>query len=1050
VYTLNNEGPQSQANIPRIPATTFVNIPGRLESSTINRLTQEYQTGPKLSLNRNVTANSASSLVSEPDYRPARTPDRVYRTPDLTPASSLYLPNPQKNSVLIQKSVVLNQTPAPVTADDINRLSEDKGYNPSADFLQNLSREELIMRLENAYKVIHEYRTLITGLKVDGVETERNAHHIRQIQNLTNEITGLKEQLYKLKNLANDDLVILEKAVTTEVYGKKSQIAIELEEARRMKADFENLQRQFRDKETRIHTFEKEVVELRTIIDRQGHDLNRSGPSIQEFERITRELTTRNNQLQSKDRELQEEKARTGYFSQQISSLQRELDAAKKNPPPTANNPQVTQLRTIVDAKQQEISQLIDRLANQTPVVRYERVVPPEVMTDLDRLRTSTQQKDHHIESLNNQVKDLTAQNGSLQRQITEMRTNFDALRTQTDKELTVLRETRTSSDSVDPERLKLTRQLSEVRTELETIRSKKEDEINRLRGLVKSGQLGEVERSDLVKELEKLRRNITDLTKRNYELDGEADSLRTQLQRLEGETAKLRTSSEHFEFRLKEKNDLLEEKGREFRKLREEINSFKNMDFSNVDLSRLFPSGLSDIIIEQQRQKLDAYKARIERYEADTENLRKQLNALQSHDTGEGAFLRGQLENTQQMLEGLNREVAAAKRAKAEAEMEAHNLQEQNKALKIQLEAKSMSPTKMGPRFEDLIEDSRRDSLAKVKEVRELLDKEVNDNNGLRELKRVLEGKVDALRKQLNEAEVQADTARREADRLGSVQRQSKSESEVISRRVEELQQKLDRLNGQDEERKNGVKNTLKRSRLDRHIVEKITKILNERPIEDAMEELLEQVAGEKKKTQSEGTQTFVMRNDVTSQTDLNMTGLASNLLTQTMRTDNDGKSVAEADLADVRSKMAEQMQTNQRLDAKVESLTRENERLRDKVRSVKDKNSQIQLVKETLIKEREVSGRRYTETPPDEHIIKPLMDENQRLKGQVGDLQDQITVYRERQVKKKKAILNEICNFVNTKNGYEQALITEVTRTAEVTVVVNEREDYNSHTQF
>ena len=73
-----------------------------------------------------------------------------------------------------------------------------------------------------------------------------------------------------MKNLANDELVILEKAVTTEVYGKKSQIALELEEAKQMKIKYQILEKQLREKETIIHTFEREVVEMKTVIENHG------------------------------------------------------------------------------------------------------------------------------------------------------------------------------------------------------------------------------------------------------------------------------------------------------------------------------------------------------------------------------------------------------------------------------------------------------------------------------------------------------------------------------------------------------------------------------------------------------------------------------------------------------------------------------------------------------------------------------------------------------------------------------------------------------------
>ena len=43
---------------------------------------------------------------------------------------------------------------------------------------------------------------------------------IEQVQELTKENIGLKEQIFKLKNIDDDELVMVEKVVETEVYGK--------------------------------------------------------------------------------------------------------------------------------------------------------------------------------------------------------------------------------------------------------------------------------------------------------------------------------------------------------------------------------------------------------------------------------------------------------------------------------------------------------------------------------------------------------------------------------------------------------------------------------------------------------------------------------------------------------------------------------------------------------------------------------------------------------------------------------------------------------------
>ncbi len=48
----------------------------------------------------------------------------------------------------------------------------------------------------------------------------------------------------------------------------------------------------------------------------------------------------------------------------------------------------------------------------------------------------------------------------------------------------------------------------------------------------------------------------------------------------------------------------------------------------------------------------------------------------------------------------------------------------------------------------------------------------------------------------------------------------------------------------------------------------------------------------------------------------------------------------------------------------------------------------------------------------------IKIIMEENQKLKNEIADINKRLGEIQTHVLKKKKAILNEICNFVNTKN--------------------------------
>lgn len=1251
----------SQTNL-KIPSTTFVNA-NQFQPSPVSRFGKEAL-GEPVGLARDASRKFESSGWQQQSdiSRPSRTPDRVIRISENTAShQSVFLPQQENASIPIQRSIIINPHPMPATAEDINRLADTKDTTKPSEQLDLLSKEELIMRLENALRTIQEYKNIMASLKVDGGE---NANYIRQIQNLTNEVTGLKEQIFKLKNLANDDLVILEKAVTTEVYGKKSQIAIELEEAKKMKADYERLQREVQEKEVRIHTFEKEIVEMKTVIDRTNNDISAGrfgGPNLQEFESLKRELQIKNSQLQARDQELGSERSKSNFLSTQISNLQRDIDGMKQNPPASWVNSQISQLRSLLDAKQNEINNLNERLLNQPATVRYQTVIPQDVKQNLEQLKTTNLQKDNQIENLNselmiirNQLRDAQNSGQNYQRQLFETRAQLEQLKGQSEREFQTLREQRTNSELNDSERFRLNRQLMELRnelkitkaqkdaeiaslreqrkgselmdqdriklnrqvfelkneleiirtqkdaeisnlrdqrsgselgeaerlrlnktvadlrTEFENLRQQKDSEINALRERAKNSEMGEAERSRLTRqitelkneldslhkqkeseiaalrenrkgaefgeaersnmalELKRLRNQLSESTKRVLELEGDVaqktatikylnDDLRTrpladelltlraQIQRLEStidsknkqllekdaqlnskldpnslnelqfaksrledqlnskekmfreresdlrnkldnlesENAKLRSAASNFEFKLKEKSDLIDEKTREYRKLKDEIANFKNMDLSNIDLNKI-PSELSNILIEQLKQKLESYKQLIDRYQQDIEKLKKELQELQARDLEETVAVRGKFEKSQALIDGLNRDLTGARKSAAEFELENQRLNDLVKSLRAQMDLRPERSPK-SPNDEDLLEKLRRESLAKLKELRDMYDREVAENNTLRDIRKTLEQKVDQSRKHMADLEEQRESWQKELDRLGAANRSARTETDTQIRKVEELQQRIKDLGAQEEDRKEKIKNQLKKVNINKQIIERIIKNINEKPLDEALQEMFEHVSGEKKKTQNEGSQTFVFRNEGSAQTDERITGLGANaLLNLASKTDGADKSVKDDGFADIKSKMEEQMQTNQRLDAKVGDLHRENDRLREKIDRLKQKNTQIQSVKETLIKEREVAARpAYDPRNVDDLLVKPLRDEVQRLKNENGDLKDQLTVFRERQVKKKKAILNEICNFVTTKNNYEQALINEVSRVSEVNIVVNERED-------
>ena len=149
---------------------------------------------------------------------------------------------------------------------------------------------------------------------------------------------------------------------------------------------------------------------------------------------------------------------------------------------------------------------------------------------------------------------------------------------------------------------------------------------------------------------------------------------------------------------------------------------------------------------------------------------------------------------------------------------------------------------------------------------------------------------------------------------------------------------------------------------------------------------------------------------------------------------------------IIDAKLRLNEQTQINQRMERQVSELARENEKMKQKVKNLKEEKSIINLIKETNVKETEFRKQKGNEYPyfVDETRLRGLEDDLNKMRLENKDLKEKVVFFKELTVKKKKAILNEICNLVNTKNSFETTVAGEFSRNEEVTVIVNEREDF------
>ncbi len=128
-------------------------------------------------------------------------------------------------------------------------------YNPTGIQIEELKGTDKIWksRVEGLQKEIMELKKVIEILKSSTSNSLRIKDLVDQIDKLNKQILALKEENAKLKNLADDELVIVEKVETKEIYGKKKktdgeQLPIQSIDSNAMKdAEINRLRNQFKE-----------------------------------------------------------------------------------------------------------------------------------------------------------------------------------------------------------------------------------------------------------------------------------------------------------------------------------------------------------------------------------------------------------------------------------------------------------------------------------------------------------------------------------------------------------------------------------------------------------------------------------------------------------------------------------------------------------------------------------------------------------------------------------------------------------------------------------
>jgi hypothetical protein len=963
--------------------------------------------------------------------------------------------------------------------DLVSRLAENQDFRTSTiDELDSLSKEELIIRLRNSETIISELKKMIGSIRSGLSEKDETFKLSRQVQDLTNELVGLREQNFKLKNLANDELLILEKVETKEVYGKKSKVQEELEQARRMKVEYENLVKNLQHKETIITTHEKEIIEMRTVIDRTNNQLNtfrrineeiKSGTyNSPEMDQLRKDLDNRNLMLSRKEKEFKDEQAKSSSYLKNIMDLNKQMDALKSG----------------LNIKQNEADQLRRELSKPAQVV-VERIVPQEIQQELQQLRSGQVLKEKEISSMaqnsniaNQKLKDFEIQVSNLQKNIRDLEKNSDNLNSADKREILELRAKLLDLQKLNSEKDKLIFEFESRKAANEDIKNRLSvieamlDERNKYITILESEKRGTVTNEEFNSLLQKareiegmVREREREVVKKNEIIDANEVQLKEQAMlisqyksKLENEVQNKLSSIQDIEKSgsseethiLRHRNQQLEaalqEKTRELQRLRDEIQNFKIPGDTEVSDGRV-PAELNKIIIEQQRAKLDAYKNMIESYQKDIENLKIELDYLRKHDGNEGLFLRSQLELKNSEIGHLHRALQDMKISNAQLEASIKSLKDQ-----------------LGEGYDEFTKNTMiRGSNRRV--TQEINEEDYEDNEELRNQKRKRDNEIRDLKGLISKLEFELEQLTNDNNDL---EKNFKGLNDELKRKKKEVEDMVlinrDLLATSENqtdlrELSDILKSFIENFNFDKNFIKRVSSLISNNNIGEALKQLLDYLSkdknGLKKNCMSEGVQTSNSQKSESTQTEFevgqNFNMRFASPISRANKSQFDMKEVEniqriEDELEDLKAKYLEQVDINKKTADKNMNLHDENIAMKNQLKEVKEKKSEYKNIVKRTFKEGE--DRRNSRNNFDsmsrisvddgQQGLKMLLEEIQRLKSENSDILAKYNALRDQIVKRKKALLNELSNFVNTKNNFENSFFSEITRTSTTEVII------------
>ena len=893
---------------------------------------------------------------------------------------------------------------------------------------------------------INELKRMVFGIKDAKSETDKVKSLMGQIDELTKQLITLREQNERLKSLADDELMMVEKVETKEIFGKKSKVMAQIEEGKRAQ-----------ETQARLN------LTIQTLR-RENERLKSRGFVEKKVETLHKEIIIKNNKIDTKEKELKKEQEKSNQYLSTMNYYKRQLDDLnRKGRNESLGLKEISDLRRQVTERNGEIDRLRRELSKPAPV-QYKYINNPDKEREMGLVRSKLRKVELELEDAMSLIGQKNKDIDRLTKE-TKSGNQSDAALKQKNNEIRLLRNRLIEKDNKINS---LEMKIKELDNSLAYLNKKLAGADPNL-GRAKSTL--EAEKEDLLRQIESQKnlvniknKNIKELNeqliknqKKNMESERKAQESKNSLEtlmyqnKLNGERTNkevddLKGVNKSQEQTIKQLNDLLDQyrlklttQMNELDSLHKKTEGLSINDDKTNELNLLLKT--KDNLIKQKedenailKRNNDFYKKSIGDKDKNNKELRLENQRLMD--------ISSRVRKNRPVADNLFRKLKSYLPDKESAEFKSHSIAVggPNNNTGVERMVSARTGNDMAMQYEDverremgtnvsfkgetpffiLTRISRPENQQNKQSIKDLLNTLEAKNNRLAALTK----KNEELSKTIEQLKEDLDSIRRQRDNLESDLRNLKADNDNERDQIRNKAYTFAQKNNDKSSELDAIRQQMKdlNDRLDKMNADLLHLALNA-PVEPgALSRLLKE----------------------NKDNSLKLVKSVFDQLRQQKEKDDEEKAEKEKGSAfgrsednDMKEKYEEVQEMNQQMSKKLIDQYDFINALEEEIKDLKNSNDKyVEKIKETSERVERVERPERPSFRMDGisvHTGQPEMvwkEELERVKIELDDWKKKYMELRDDIVKKKRAMINELVNFVNTKNAYENNFFLELNK--------------------